>query len=167
MNASAESMQRESRSVYSKHTGLDDGLPVSASGLTCIEAEYQENDNFGSDAAFQATIERLINKNKIIELEVLDPQAIRQRPVFRFIKRAFDIVSCSCALVVCAIPMLVIAIAIKRDSPGPIFYKQERLGWSIIGQKSGAAFGMASRPALSALEALFANHLRTCLEVVV
>ena len=47
---------------------------------------------------------------------------------YLFIKRAFDIVSSACALVVCAIPMLVLGIAIRLESPGPAIYKQERLG---------------------------------------
>ena len=47
---------------------------------------------------------------------------------YRFIKRAFDIVSCGCALVVLAIPMAVIALKIKSESPGPVVYAQERVG---------------------------------------
>ena len=38
---------------------------------------------------------------------------------YRFIKRAFDLVSCGCALIVLAIPMVVIAAKIKLESPGP------------------------------------------------
>lgn len=47
---------------------------------------------------------------------------------YRAIKRAFDIVSCSCALVLCAIPMAVIAVRIKQESEGPVFYAQRRVG---------------------------------------
>lgn len=47
---------------------------------------------------------------------------------YRAIKRAFDIVSCSCALVLCAIPMAVIAMKIKQESEGPVFYAQRRVG---------------------------------------
>lgn len=44
------------------------------------------------------------------------------------VKRAFDIVS-SLALLLLALPvMLVTALAIRLDSPGPIFYRQERVG---------------------------------------
>lgn len=45
-----------------------------------------------------------------------------------FAKRAFDIVSCSLALIVLAIPMLVIAVKIKTESPGPAIYAQRRVG---------------------------------------
>ena len=43
------------------------------------------------------------------------------------LKRAFDLVAGSVLLVILAIPMGVIAIEIKRDSPGPVFYRQERV----------------------------------------
>src|SRR5688500_58139 len=43
-------------------------------------------------------------------------------------KRTFDIFFCLVALTVFAIPMAVIALAIKLESRGPIFYRQERVG---------------------------------------
>lgn len=43
-------------------------------------------------------------------------------------KRGIDTIFASCGLLVCAVPMIVIAIAIKRDSKGPVFFKQVRLG---------------------------------------
>ena len=45
----------------------------------------------------------------------------------KFLKRAFDIILSSVGLLIAAIPMLLIAIAIKITSPGPIFYSQKRL----------------------------------------
>lgn len=53
---------------------------------------------------------------------------IPTRRGYRFVKRAVDIVASVCALIVFAIPMIIIAIAIKLDSGGPVFYRQERLG---------------------------------------
>lgn len=44
-----------------------------------------------------------------------------------FIKRIVDLVIACIALLITAIPMLLIAIAIKVTSPGPVFYKQERM----------------------------------------
>ena len=43
------------------------------------------------------------------------------------LKRAFDVVVAWSMLVFLAIPMAVIAIAIKLDSRGPVFYRQERV----------------------------------------
>lgn len=43
------------------------------------------------------------------------------------LKRAFDLLASIILLVILAIPMCIIAILIKRDSDGPIFYRQERV----------------------------------------
>ncbi len=43
------------------------------------------------------------------------------------VKRAFDIVAGCVTFVVLAIPMGVIAVMIKADSEGPVFYRQERV----------------------------------------
>ncbi len=46
----------------------------------------------------------------------------------RFWKRLIDIVLSAIGIIVAAVPMLIIAIAIKIDSPGPVFFKQKRIG---------------------------------------
>ena len=43
------------------------------------------------------------------------------------LKRAFDLVIAIMVLIVTAIPMVVIAVMIKLDSQGPVFYRQERV----------------------------------------
>jgi len=43
------------------------------------------------------------------------------------LKRAFDFVVALLLLVLLAIPMLIIAVMIKLDSPGEVFYRQERV----------------------------------------
>lgn len=45
-----------------------------------------------------------------------------------FIKRVLDVFLSGIALTVLALPMLVIAVAIKIDSPGPVMFKQKRIG---------------------------------------
>jgi len=44
-----------------------------------------------------------------------------------FLKRCFDIVASLIMLIILAIPMLIIALCIKLDSKGPVFYRQERV----------------------------------------
>ncbi len=46
----------------------------------------------------------------------------------KFSKRLLDIVLSTCGIVIFAIPMAIIAIAIKIDSKGPVFFKQKRVG---------------------------------------
>lgn len=45
-----------------------------------------------------------------------------------FIKRLLDIVISGMAIVVLAIPMMIVALAIKIDDPGPVLFKQRRIG---------------------------------------
>ncbi len=44
------------------------------------------------------------------------------------LKRAFDIVLSAAALLVLAVPMAVLALAVKSDSPGRVIFRQERVG---------------------------------------
>ena len=44
------------------------------------------------------------------------------------IKRLLDVVLSALAMLLLAIPMLVIALAIKLDDPGPVFFQQKRIG---------------------------------------
>ena len=43
------------------------------------------------------------------------------------LKRAFDVVAGVCVLIVTAIPMLIIALKVAVESPGGVFYRQERI----------------------------------------
>ena len=45
-----------------------------------------------------------------------------------YIKRLLDLILSLAACVVLAIPMGIIALWIKKDSPGPVFFKQRRVG---------------------------------------
>lgn len=54
----------------------------------------------------------------------------------RVIKRLLDVIISCLALLILAIPMLVLVIAIKIDDPGPAIFKQKRLG------KNGKVFEM-------------------------
>lgn len=48
---------------------------------------------------------------------------------YRYIgKRLIDVILSAIGLVICAIPMLVIAVLIRFDSKGPILFRQKRLG---------------------------------------
>lgn len=50
------------------------------------------------------------------------------------IKRLIDLILSSVAIVILALPMLIIAIAIKIDDPGPVLFKQKRVGKKKNGQ---------------------------------
>lgn len=52
----------------------------------------------------------------------------KKRLFYRFVKRGFDIIGSFLLLLLLALPMLIIAVAVKIDSKGPAIFKQQRLG---------------------------------------
>lgn len=54
-------------------------------------------------------------------------EALKKKRLSLFFKRVVDLVGGLILLVLLAIPMAVIAVLIKLDSPGPVFYRQERV----------------------------------------
>lgn len=53
--------------------------------------------------------------------------SLKKKTFSLILKRLFDIAGGIILLILLAIPMMVIAILIKLDSPGPVFYRQERV----------------------------------------
>ncbi len=50
-------------------------------------------------------------------------------PPAQFLKRAFDVTVASCALVLLAPILLLVSVAIRIDSPGPVIFRQHRAGF--------------------------------------
>lgn len=46
----------------------------------------------------------------------------------RVFKRGLDVILSALGLAVCIVPMLIVAVIIKIDSPGPVLFKQKRVG---------------------------------------
>ena len=53
---------------------------------------------------------------------------MKKKPIYAFFKRVFDIFCSLFTILLLLLPFLIIAIAIKADSKGPIFFKQDRVG---------------------------------------
>ncbi len=81
----------------------------------------------------QDVLDELLPGDEVIMLPRVE---LVPKPFYAFAKRAFDIVSCSVALIVLAVPMLLVAAKVKLDSPGPAIYAQRRVG------KDGRVFEM-------------------------
>lgn len=58
------------------------------------------------------------------------PPARRPQPgaVATLAKRLFDVLAASAGLLLLALPLLLVALWIKLDSPGPVFFRQLRVG---------------------------------------
>ncbi len=64
-----------------------------------------------------------------IRTEAVRPyyEALSKRKAGLFFKRLFDIIAALDLIILLGIPMLIIAIMIKSDSKGPVFFRQERV----------------------------------------
>ena len=70
-----------------------------------------------------------IRLNSIYEEPLIDITTADINESTKNIKRLIDIFISLIALIILSIPMLIIALAIKIDNNGPIFYSQERIGY--------------------------------------
>ena len=66
----------------------------------------------------------------------LNKEQIKSRFMYHSIKRTFDFIAAICGVIILSPVMLVIAILIKAEDHGPVFYKQVRVG------KNGKKFKM-------------------------
>ena len=53
---------------------------------------------------------------------------MKKKRMYSFFKRIFDMLFSTIAIIFLIIPMIIIAICIKCDSKGPVFFKQKRIG---------------------------------------
>lgn len=67
---------------------------------------------------------------------LLNKDKIRSRFIYHSMKRLFDIVAATCGIVILSPLMIIIAVLIKGEDHGPVFYKQVRVG------KNGKTFKM-------------------------
>jgi exopolysaccharide biosynthesis polyprenyl glycosylphosphotransferase len=82
-----------------------------------------------SEANFYASRWRQVPTLHLTATWVFDQDfQLADRSSYRFIKRGIDLLS-SCLLLLLGWPLIIgIALLIRCDSPGPIFYRQERVG---------------------------------------
>lgn len=78
-------------------------------------------------------LDKLLPGDEVIEL---NEPIVAGGLIYRFVKRVFDVISCGCALIILSIPMAIIALKNKVESPGPVIYAQKRVG------KNGRVFSV-------------------------
>lgn len=62
------------------------------------------------------------------EYYIEDLGTVTDKPLYAFLKRAFDITFALVFLLLLAVPMLIIAVIVKLATKGPVLYYQARLG---------------------------------------
>lgn len=70
------------------------------------------------------------------KVALLNRDKIKSRFIYHSVKRVFDFLAATCGIIILSPLMLIIAILIKSEDHGPIFYKQVRVG------KNGKTFKM-------------------------
>lgn len=81
-----------------------------------------------NEAAPSADQDNVIHvSNELIAAATAPCQPDKSKPVYRFVKRAFDIVGSAAALVVLSPLIAGTAIAIKVTDPGPAIFSQDRI----------------------------------------
>jgi Undecaprenyl-phosphate glucose phosphotransferase len=79
--------------------------------------------DFGADVKVRDRFFRL-GGTHILDVQIAPSETIS----YLVLKRCFDVVFSLLALAITAVPMVLIAIAVKLSSPGPVFFVQERVG---------------------------------------
>ena len=74
-----------------------------------------------------------LSESKVV---LLNRDKIKSRFIYHGIKRIFDIVAAACGIIILSPLMIIIAVLIKTEDHGPVFYKQVRVG------KNGKTFKM-------------------------
>ena len=69
-----------------------------------------------------------VDMHSVEALPLIGLPAVRLSPSSRLLKRALDVAGALALLILTAPLQLVVAWLIRRDSPGPILFRQERLG---------------------------------------
>lgn len=89
------------------------------------ESSIEHKRNLQENGIPAEVLEALLPGDDIVELA--EPR-VAGGIFYRFVKRAFDVLSCGAALVVLSPVMLYCAVRIKSESEGPVFYAQRRVG---------------------------------------
>ena len=102
------------------------------SDSNCDESEVagQNIEQLITQAKLEPTPE---NAEKIFALTSVNPALeealnFNGKPVYRFLKRSFDIVASAAGMIVLSWLIVGTAVAVKVTSPGPIIFKQQRVG---------------------------------------
>ena len=87
--------------------------------------EAQYTPGIEADDIPQEVLHELLPGSEVI---VLPRVELASAPIYTLVKRVFDTAFCLFALLVLAIPMVLVAAKVKLDSPGPVIYAQRRVG---------------------------------------
>lgn len=79
---------------------------------------------------FAFKMSKFLNLNEVAGIPTLDISVSPLHGINRYIKEIEDRLFALILLILASPVMLLIAIGVKLSSPGPVFYRQERVGWN-------------------------------------
>ncbi|CAI8855725.1 undecaprenyl-phosphate glucose phosphotransferase [Methylocaldum szegediense] len=79
---------------------------------------------------FAFKMSKFLNLNEVAGIPTLDISVSPLHGINRYIKEIEDRLLALILLILASPLMLLIAIGVKLSSPGPVFYRQERVGWN-------------------------------------
>ncbi len=59
---------------------------------------------------------------------IIDQDQLAKKRTYHIVKRIFDLIASLCGLIILSPLFLVVALLIKCEDHGPVFYKQKRVG---------------------------------------
>ncbi|WP_133717841.1 undecaprenyl-phosphate glucose phosphotransferase [Methylocaldum gracile] len=79
---------------------------------------------------FAFKMSKFLNLNEVAGIPTLDISVSPLHGINRYIKEIEDRLLALILLILVSPVMLLIAVGVKLSSPGPVFYRQERVGWN-------------------------------------
>ncbi len=115
-------------------------LPRDAGGVIVADLRHDHSDEWERLLAAAALSGRPVYHTKQlhesltgrVEIEHLSENSFGSlipNRAYHSVKRVVDVVACLLLIPLLALPMLLVAWLIRRDSPGPVFFRQERMGF--------------------------------------
>lgn len=101
--------------------------------MAAVDIQYINERTLGLDLWIIAmTFVALVKRSNIQHWVNRSIVRVRENPVYNMIKRLMDIAAASIGLVVLSPLLLLVALAVRLDSPGPVIYVQKRAGKRVI-----------------------------------
>ena len=120
----------EAVGCYETISFLDDRSPVAIGKLT---EHHDFRDSFTH--AFVASNASVPEDTKVLRGTVFERNRMGNKMYQKFGKRFVDIVLSLCGIIVLTPLWIILAMAIKIDDPGPVFFKQKRIAQDLNGEK--------------------------------
>ncbi len=109
---------------------------------TTVEEKELSIENLPDSEQVREETQAQIEEKNLVKISEMRPEivrvcsAVKKKYIYSFVKRIFDIFASAIAIILLSPIFLIVALKIKKESPGPALFKQKRVG------KNGKIFTM-------------------------